>query len=76
MNPASTNVREPRRDRKVRRALRVIAEEPEMYGLCGECEEPIGKRLKVQPHADLCVECQAERDKPRGTGRKHLTDFR
>lgn len=36
------------------------------YGVCKECGEPIGdKRLKVQPYADECIECQ-EFDERRG----------
>ncbi len=31
------------------------------YGLCGQCEEPIGyKRLRARPEAPLCVECRSE----------------
>jgi RNA polymerase-binding protein DksA len=38
-------------------ALRRIAEGN--YGICTECEQPIGyARLQVQPAAKLCIECQ------------------
>ena len=31
------------------------------FGLCEECEEPIGeKRLTAMPHCTLCIECQEE----------------
>ncbi len=33
------------------------------YGVCEECGEPIGlSRLKAQPTATLCVDCQAARE--------------
>jgi DnaK suppressor protein len=61
---------------KVRKALDRIAREPDLFGLCGDCEEPIGKRLEAMPFADLCLECQSTRDAPRGESRRHLTDFK
>lgn len=62
---------------KIAVALRRIDEDPEMFGLCKECEEPIGKRLDVLPYVDLCVECQSARDgSPKGGSRRHLRDFR
>lgn len=58
-------------------ALRRLASEPELVGLCTECEEPIGKRLLLVPYAELCVACQQLRD---GTtkpgGRRNLLDFK
>lgn len=34
------------------------------YGLCSECEEPIGfQRLKARPESRLCIACQSSRDK-------------
>jgi DnaK suppressor protein len=58
-------------------ALRRLDEEPESFGLCTECEEPISaKRLELRPYVELCVECQQAKDAPRGTTRKSLTDYR
>ena len=58
-------------------ALRRLEEEPETFGLCVECEEPISvKRLELRPYVDLCVECQQGKDAPRGGSRKSLTDYR
>jgi len=38
------------------------------YGLCAQCEEPIGReRLMAVPYATLCVECQ-QADESRGHG--------
>lgn len=63
---------------KIQAAMARIDDEPERFGLCAECEEPISpKRLELMPYVDLCVECQQTKDGPRGpTGRRHLRDFR
>ena len=59
-------------------ALARLDADPEMFGLCTECEEPIpAKRLDLMPYVELCVECQQADDGKRPTGpRKHLRDFR
>jgi DnaK suppressor protein len=59
-------------------ALARLDDDPEMFGLCAECEEPIAaKRLDLMPYVELCVECQQSQDGPRKpTSRKHLRDFR
>ena len=59
-------------------ALKRIEEDPDMFGLCTECEEPIApKRLELLPYVELCVECQQANDGPKGpTSRRHLRDFR
>jgi DnaK suppressor protein len=58
-------------------ALARIEQQPDSFGRCAECEEPISpKRLELMPHVELCVECQQAHDGPRATGRRHLTDFR
>lgn len=58
------------------KALRKIDREPEKYGICEECEEPIpAARLKAMPHAPLCLVCQAKRDPERGLARKKTTEF-
>jgi len=63
---------------RVSAALARLEGEPETFGLCTECDEPITeKRLQLMPYVDLCVECQQAADGPRKTGsRKHLRDFR
>ncbi len=59
------------------RALRKLADAPDEFGLCEECEEEIAeKRLLAMPYATLCTECQANADPKRGGSRKSLTDFR
>jgi DnaK suppressor protein len=59
-------------------ALARIQDDPEAFGLCAECSEPIAaKRLELLPYVELCVECQQATDGPRQTGgRRHLRDFR
>ena len=62
---------------RIDRALRKLADAPEEYGICEECEEEIGaKRLAAVPYATLCLDCQARRDPKLGGSRKKLTDFR
>ena len=59
------------------RALGRLEQSPDDFGLCTECDEPIGKRLEAMPYVELCLECQQERDGGPKTGRRrHLTDFR
>jgi DnaK suppressor protein len=61
---------------RIDRALRKLADAPEDYGLCEDCEEPIApKRLALMPHALLCPACQAKREPARGGARKKVTDF-
>ena len=59
-------------------ALARLDADPEAFGLCTECEEPIpDKRLTLMPYVELCVDCQQAQDGKRPTGsRKHLRDFR
>jgi DnaK suppressor protein len=63
---------------RVGTALTRIEEDPESFGRCSECEEPITeKRMQLMPYVDLCVECQQVADGPLRKGpRKHLRDFR
>jgi DnaK suppressor protein len=61
---------------KVTAALGRIEQEPDMFGVCLECEEPIGRRLELMPYADMCIECQSGRDdKPKLGSRKSVTDY-
>jgi DnaK suppressor protein len=63
--------------KRVDKALARIESEPEMFGLCRECEEPIGKRLWAVPYAEFCVECQQASDGASKPGRRrHLLDFK
>jgi DnaK suppressor protein len=63
--------------RQIGRALGKLADAPDEFGLCEECEEEIApRRLALVPYATLCVACQAKRDPKLGASRKKLTDFR
>ena len=60
---------------RIDRALRKLATEPDDYGLCEQCEEPIApKRLALMPYALLCTACQAAREPKRAQTRRKLND--
>ena len=63
--------------RSVEDALRRLEADPEMFGRCETCEEPIApRRLEAMPHARRCVKCQSLIEDPVKRGpRKKLTDF-
>jgi DnaK suppressor protein len=61
---------------QITKALQRIENDPDMVGLCEDCEEDIAEaRLKLMPYATLCAECQSKRDPKRGQARKSLTDY-
>lgn len=64
--------------REIEAALRRLEHEPDTFGICETCDEPIPlRRLTLRPWTRLCIECQDEQersDAPRG--RKHITDYR
>ena len=61
---------------RIGRAIDRMALEPELFGLCEECEEEIPlARLEAVPHATLCAACQAKRDPQRGARRRSVTDL-
>ncbi|MEX1362654.1 MAG: TraR/DksA family transcriptional regulator [Nannocystaceae bacterium] len=59
-------------------ALTRLQEDPEDFGLCESCDEPIPlRRLELMPWARLCAACQQEQETAQAPGtRKHLTDYR
>lgn len=60
---------------QIERALRRLVDEPEEFGTCEECEEPIAHaRLLLMPYVTRCTGCQAEADPQRGRRRRSLTD--
>jgi DnaK suppressor protein len=63
---------------RAQKALVKLREHPEDFGLCEQCEEEISfARLSALPYAELCVECQGNRDGPKGPAtRRGLTDYR
>ncbi len=59
-------------------ALERLDDDPDEFGLCETCEEPIGsKRLELMPWVTLCVACQEklERENRAPGGRKNLLDY-
>ena len=61
----------------VARALTKLAESPDDFGLCEECDEEIpAKRIESMPYARYCAECQSKFDPRRGVTRRSLTDFK
>ena len=61
----------------IERALARLESEPEDFGLCEECDEPIPLgRLKIKPWAKYCVQCLKDMEHPhRSTRRRHATDY-
>lgn len=57
-------------------AIRRIDEDPDDFGYCADCEEPINpKRLELMPWSLHCVKCAEARAPRRGGRRRHLGDF-
>ena len=63
---------------RINEALVRMREDPEDFGICEQCDEPIPvRRLELMPWVTLCARCQeASEDDGRGGTRKHLTDYR
>ena len=64
--------------RAIDAALARLAADPDSYGLCMDCEEPIKpRRLRLMPWVTRCIQCQAggESDVGRPGRRRHLTDY-
>lgn len=59
-------------------ALERLDDDPEGFGSCEVCDEPIPpRRLELQPWARLCITCQSEKEADAAPGsRKHITDYR
>lgn len=75
---ASTRNRErAERLEQIRDALALLDDDPDEYGVCETCDEPIApRRLELMPWATLCVRCQDKREREGRSGRrKHLGDY-
>jgi DnaK suppressor protein len=60
---------------RIARALDRFASDPDIFGLCEECEEEIPwARLEAVPYATLCTACQAKHDPQRGARRRSSHD--
>ncbi len=61
---------------RIEAALRRIADDPEDFGYCSDCDEEIQlKRLELMPWAPYCVRCQEKRSPRRGGRRRHAADY-
>lgn len=57
-------------------AIKRLDADPEGFGECGDCEEPIPiGRLRLMPWTQFCVTCQEKRSPPRDGRRRHLGDY-
>jgi DnaK suppressor protein len=62
---------------RIDRALRKLDVEPDEYGICEACEEPIApRRLALMPYALRCAGCQAKDEPRHAATRRKLTDYR
>ncbi|MBM7114190.1 TraR/DksA C4-type zinc finger protein [[Archangium] primigenium] len=62
---------------RVVKALGKLREDPDSFGECEECGDdiPLG-RLEAMPYVEFCVNCQGQKDAPKGgPTRKKLTDY-
>lgn len=63
---------------QVEAALQRLADDPEGFGICEQCEDPIPiRRIELMPWVKRCIACQqgSEDDRPDGK-RRHITDYR
>lgn len=61
---------------RVDRALSKLANAPDDFGLCEDCEEEIDpRRLAAMPYATRCPACQAKIEPRLGGTRKKITDY-
>ena len=62
--------------KQINAALTRLIKNPDDFGYCAECDEPLPQqRLELMPQTEFCMECQAQRESPRGARRRHLTDY-
>ena len=63
---------------RIGEALERMRDDPDEFGICEQCEEPIpARRLELMPWVTLCAACQERReDDTRGGSRRHLTDYK
>lgn len=72
------NLERTRRLEAIADALDLIGEDPEEYGLCEDCSEPIKRRrLELMPWVTRCIRCAEQRERANDLGRRrHLTDYK
>lgn len=72
------NLERTRQLAAIEEALELIAEDPDEYGQCEDCSEPIKRRrLELMPWSTLCIRCAEQHERNDATGRRrHLTDYK
>lgn len=61
---------------RIEQALARLRAEPDEFGECRGCGEPIPRRrLEVMPWALYCVVCEEKRTPARGKRRRHVGDY-
>ena len=75
---SSRNRERTARLHKIQDALDRLREDPEMFGMCEDCEDEIpAPRLELMPWATLCISCQGKsEDGTRDGRRRKLSDYR
>ena len=63
--------------KRVLKALGKLRQDPDSFGECEECGDEITPaRLEAVPYVEFCVNCQGQKDAPKGgPTRKKLTDY-
>lgn len=57
-------------------ALTRLVDEPDDFGVCEKCEEPIAvRRMELMPWVRQCLECQTVSESERAGRRRHITDY-
>lgn len=72
------NLERSRRLEAIAEALEAIGDDPEDYGACDDCSEPIKRRrLELMPWVTLCIRCAERQERAAEMGRRrHLTDYK
>ena len=74
---SSRNRRRTQELAQIKHALQRIEDDPEDFGLCDDCDQPIPLgRLKVKPWAKSCVACLHAKEHPHQSNRRrHIFDY-
>lgn len=72
------NLERTRQLEGITEALELIADDPDDYGMCEDCSDPIKRRrLELMPWVTLCIRCAERHEQADARGRRrHLTDYK
>lgn len=72
------NLERTRQLEAISEALDLIADDPDEYGVCEDCSDPIKRRrLELMPWVTLCIRCAERQERADDPGRRrHLTDYK